>query len=91
VRKAIGATSGSIRNQFLIEAILICQFGGIAGILLGMLIGNILSLAFHLGLILPWVWIITAAVVCFFVGLLSGIIPAIKAARLDPIDALRFE
>jgi putative ABC transport system permease protein len=91
VRKAIGATSASIRNQFLTEAVLICQIGGIAGILFGMLIGNLLSLSFNLGLILPWLWIVVAAIVCFVVGLLSGIIPAIKASRLDPIEALRFE
>lgn len=91
IRKALGARSSSIRNQFLIEAILICQIGGIAGILFGVLIGNILSMSFDLGLVLPWVWILVSAVLCFIVGLLSGIIPAMKAANLDPIEALRFE
>jgi len=91
IRKAIGATSASIRNQFLIEAVLIGQLGGLAGILFGILIGNILSLSFDLGLVLPWTWIIVASIVCFITGLLSGIIPAIKASRLDPIEALRFE
>jgi putative ABC transport system permease protein len=91
VRKAIGATSDSIRNQFLIEAVVICQLGGIFGIILGILIGNGVSFFFDQGFVIPWVWMILAAVLCFVVGLLSGLIPAVKAAKLDPIDALRFE
>ncbi len=91
VRKAIGATSNSIRNQFLIEAIVICQLGGIFGIILGILIGNGVSFFFDQGFVIPWVWMILAAILCFVVGLLSGLIPAVKAAKLDPIDALRFE
>ncbi len=91
VRKAIGATSNTIRNQFLIEAIVICQLGGALGIILGILMGNGVSMYFEQGFIIPWAWMILAAVLCFIVGLLSGLIPAIKAAKLDPIDALRFE
>lgn len=91
VRKAIGATSDSIRNQFLIEAIVICQLGGMFGIVLGILIGNGVSFFFDQGFVIPWVWMILAAILCFVVGLLSGLIPAVKAAKLDPIDALRFE
>lgn len=91
VRKAIGATSDSIRNQFLIEAVVICQLGGIFGIILGILIGNGVSFFFDQGFVIPWVWMILAAILCFVVGLLSGLIPAVKAAKLDPIDALRFE
>jgi len=91
IRKAVGATSNSIRNQFLIEAIVICQLGGALGILFGILMGNGVSLYFNQGFIIPWAWMIIAAILCFIVGLLSGLIPAIKAANLDPIDALRFE
>ncbi|HPH83608.1 MAG TPA: ABC transporter permease [Flavobacteriales bacterium] len=91
VRKAIGATSITIRNQFLIEAIVICQLGGILGIVLGILMGNGVSMYFDQGFIIPWAWMILAAILCFIVGLLSGLIPAIKAAKLDPIEALRFE
>jgi len=91
VRKAIGATSKTIRNQFLIEAIVICQLGGMLGIFLGIAMGNIVSLFFDQGFIIPWAWMIMAAILCLIVGLLSGLIPAIKAANLDPIDALRFE
>ncbi len=91
VRKAIGATSSSIRNQFLTEAVVICQMGGVFGIVLGILIGNGVSFYFGEGFVIPWAWMILAAILCFVVGLLSGLIPAIKAAKLDPIEALRFE
>jgi putative ABC transport system permease protein len=91
VRKAIGARANSIRNQFLVEAIVICQLGGGLGILLGIGMGNLVSFYFSQGFIIPWAWMIVAAILCFIVGLLSGIIPAMKAARLDPIEALRFE
>jgi len=91
VRKAIGATSSTIRNQFLVETIVICQLGGMFGIGLGILMGNMVSFYFNQGFIIPWGWMIMAAILCFIVGLLSGLIPAIKAAKLDPIEALRFE
>lgn len=91
VRKAIGATASSIRNQFLTEAIVICQLGGALGIVLGIAMGNAVSVFFDQGFVIPWAWMILAAILCFVVGLLSGLIPAVKAARLDPIEALRFE
>jgi putative ABC transport system permease protein len=90
-RKAIGATSNTIRYQFLTEAILICQIGGVLGIVLGIIIGNIIALVIGVGFIIPWVWIISGLVLCFIVGIASGYYPASKAAKLDPIDALRYE
>lgn len=91
IRKAIGATSKTIRNQFMVEAIVIAQLGGFLGITLGIGIGNLLSLSIGSSFIIPWNWIIIGVVSCFGVALLSGIIPAVKASRLDPIDALRYE
>ena len=90
-RKAIGATSKTIRQQFLMEAIVICQIGGILGIVLGILIGNITSYTMSTDFIIPWIWLISGVVLCLLVGLVSGIYPAIKASKLDPIEALRYE
>jgi putative ABC transport system permease protein len=91
IRKAVGATQKIIRSQFLVEALVICQMGGLAGTILGILIGNVIAMALQASFIVPWNWILMSIIICFGVGTLSGIYPAIKASKLDPIDALRFE
>jgi putative ABC transport system permease protein len=91
IRKAIGATSNTIRNQFLSESIVIGVLGGILGIFFGILIGNIMSIILGSSFVVPWVWIFSGIILCILVGLDSGILPATKAARLDPIESLRYE
>jgi putative ABC transport system permease protein len=90
-RKALGAQRKDIVYQFLTEAMLICQLGGGLGIVLGILLGNVVSAIFSGAFILPWNWIILSVFVCFVVGVGAGLYPAIKASRLNPIDALRHE
>jgi putative ABC transport system permease protein len=91
IRKALGATKSSVLTQFLTEAIIICQMGGLVGIFLGVMAGLGVSLALKSTFIMPWPWIILGVTVCFVVGLFAGLYPALKAARLDPIESLRYE
>lgn len=91
LRKALGATAKQIKNQFLVEAVVICQIGGLGGIILGLIIGNLVGLALGAGFVAPWEWMLLALVVCVIVGLLAGLYPAKRAAKLDPIEALRFD
>jgi putative ABC transport system permease protein len=90
-RKALGAKSLMIRRQFLYEAVVIGQMGAVVGILLGIIIGNGVSLAIGSSFIVPWKWILLGIGLCFGVGIISGYFPAVKASRLDPILALRYE
>jgi len=91
IRKSLGATSKNIRFQFLVEAVVICQLGGLLGIVLGIATGNVTSYFVGAGFIIPWFWILSGLIICLTVGLIAGIYPAIKASQLDPVEALRNE
>lgn len=91
IYKALGATRRSILTQFLAEAVVICQIGGIVGILLGILVGNVVTPMLGGSFLIPWGWMLLGLTLCMIVGVVSGFYPAMKAARLDPIEALRYE
>lgn len=91
VRKSIGARNRDIMRQFLTEAVFISEAGGICGILLGVLGGDLLALWLKVDLIFPFGWAIAGLVVCSAIGIGFGLYPAYRAASLDPIEALRFE
>ena len=91
VRKAIGARRYDIIKQFLIEAVLLSELGGLAGILSGVLGGNGVAIFFDMTMVFPWFWAITGLVVCSVIGIGFGSYPAWKAASLHPIEALRYE
>jgi len=91
VRKAVGAKPRTIKYQFLFESVLIGQLGGIFGIIMGILIGNVVSAMLKSDFVIPWLWVTMGIVVCFIVGVVSGYAPAVKAANIDPIEALRYE
>ncbi|MBK9737417.1 MAG: ABC transporter permease [Saprospiraceae bacterium] len=91
IRKALGATRKNILFQFLIEAIVICLMGGILGVILGILMGFGVTIMMEGSFFIPWNWMILGISVCIIVGLVSGLYPALKASKLDPIEALRYE
>lgn len=91
IRKAIGATRKDILTQFLSEAVFLSEFGGIAGVILGIIGGNAVALLLHVPAQIPIDWAIIGLVVCSVIGIGFGIYPAYKAAKLDPIEALRYE
>lgn len=91
VRKALGAKSKTIAFQFFMEAIIIGQFGGILGIILGVLIGYIVSSVADFQFAIPWLAMFSAFTIAFIVAVVAGLLPAVKAAKLDPIESLRYE
>jgi len=91
VRKSIGARQRNILMQFLIEAVALSLIGGLVGVTIGVLGGIAVAIYMNGALVLPWGWVAAGLLVCGGIGVIFGIYPAWKAARLDPIEALRYE
>lgn len=91
VRKALGAKRGTIATQFFIETLVVGQLGGLLGTILGILLGFVLASALDFSFTIPWAAITWAFIITFIVAIVSGSYPAIKASKLDPIEALRYE
>ena len=91
VRKSVGATKRNILTQFLLEAVVLCEVGGVVGILLGLIGGNLAALAMHMKAAFPVDWAMIGLIVCSIVGVTFGVYPAFKAASVDPIESLRYE
>lgn len=91
VRKALGAKKSTIAAQFLYEAIIVGQLGGILGITLGISVGALVSTIADFNFTTPWGAIISATIITFLIAIASGLFPAIKAAKLDPVESLRYE
>jgi putative ABC transport system permease protein len=91
IRRAVGAKQRNITTQFIMEAVILCEIGGLAGVGLGILGGNVLSLLMEVPPVLPVDWAVFGLLICSVVGIIFGSYPAIKAARLDPVESLRYE
>lgn len=90
-RKALGANSKTIKQQFLFESIVIGQLGGAFGILFGVIVGNLTAMLMSSPFVIPWLWMFCGVLVCLIVSVASGYLPAVRASKLDPIEALRYE
>ena len=91
IRMSIGAPRRTILRQFLLEAVILCNVGGLAGVALGFGLGNVVALFASFEVTVPVEWAVIGLVFCTVVGVTFGLVPAIKASRLDPIEALRYE
>ncbi len=91
IRRAIGAKKRSIMVQFIMEAIVLCEIGGVMGVGLGIIGGNVAAHFLKMEPVIPFDWAAIGLGVCSLVGLIFGTYPAYKAANLDPIESLRYE
>ena len=91
IRKAIGANKRDIITQFLAEAVFLSEIGGIVGVILGVVGGNVVAVLLNIPAVIPMDWVVYGLVVCSLIGIGFGIYPAWRAANLDPIESLRFE
>jgi putative ABC transport system permease protein len=91
LRKALGARASSIRTQFLLEAVVLCNVGGVVGVIVGFALGNVVAVFTHFAPRVPLEWSLIGLLFCSIVGVAFGMLPAMRAARLDPIEALRYE
>ncbi len=91
IRRAVGAKKRNITVQFILEAVVLCEVGGVIGVGLGILGGNVVALLLKLPAVIPFDWVVLGLLICSVVGVVFGSYPAIKAANLDPIESLRYE
>jgi len=91
IRKSLGARPHNILLQFLSEAVILCNLGGIVGVLVGFGLGNVVTLFAPFDVNVPLEWAVIGLIFCSAVGVGFGLLPAIRASRLNPIDALRYE
>ena len=91
LRKALGARATTIRTQFLLEAVVLCNIGGIGGVIVGFALGNVVAMLTGFAPRVPLEWAVIGLLFCSAVGVVFGMLPAIRASRLDPIEALRYE
>ena len=91
IRRAIGAKKRNIMTQFIMEAVVLCEVGGVIGVVLGVLGGNLAAYYFKTPPVIPVDWVVIGLSICSLVGVVFGTYPAYKAANLDPIESLRYE
>ncbi|MDD3715649.1 MAG: ABC transporter permease [Candidatus Marinimicrobia bacterium] len=91
VRKSLGAKSRDVLSQFMLEAVILTEMGGVSGIVLGIIAGNVLAFVMKTKVVFPWDWALIGFIVCSLIAVIFGSYPAYKAAKLDPIEALRYE